>query len=96
MVVSMLLVILELPDLESLKDKRRIVHSIRDRAIRTFRVSAAEVDLQNSLTFSQLGFAYVTNEVGHGERVMQRVLAMVEKEAPGRLQDVQIHSETYR
>ncbi|MFA7567065.1 MAG: DUF503 family protein, partial [Alkalispirochaeta sp.] len=54
MVVSMLLVIIEIPDLTSLKDKRRVVHSVRDRVNRKFRVSVAEVDLEESISFSQL------------------------------------------
>ena len=95
MIVSMLMVVLELPDMESLKDKRRIVHGLRDRVIRKFHVSAAEVDLHESLTFAQIGVALVSNDKQHGERVMQKVLAFVEHNLPGRLQDVQTHTEIY-
>lgn len=95
MTVTMMLAILELPDLASLKDKRRIVHSLRDRMIRKFRVSAAEVDLQESLSFSQLGIALVSNDRVYGERVMQKVLAFLEHHLPGRVQEVQIHTEVY-
>lgn len=94
-VVSMLLAILELPDIGSLKDKRRIVHGLRDRIIRKFHVSAAEVDLQESRTFSQIGVALVCNDAVYGERVMQRVLVFLEDTLPGRVQNVQIHSESY-
>jgi uncharacterized protein YlxP (DUF503 family) len=95
MVVSMLLAVLELPDIESIKDKRRIVHGLRDRLIRKFRVSAAEVDLQDSLSFSQIGVALVCNDQVHGERVMQHVLVFIEDNLPGRVQHVQIHSEIH-
>ncbi len=95
MVVSMLSVILEIPDVASIKDKRREVHSIRDRVVRKFRVSAAEVDLLDSHTFSQLACVVVSNSKVHGERVMQRVLRFVEDEVSGRVQDAQIHSESY-
>lgn len=91
----MLLAILELPDLGSIKDKRRIVVSLRDRLIRTFHVSAAEVDLHDSLSFSQIGVALVSNDKQHGERVMQKVLTFLEHHAPGRVQDVQTHTEIY-
>jgi hypothetical protein len=91
----MLLAILEIPDLESIKDKRRIVHSLRDRLIRKFRVSAAEVDLHESLAFTQIGVALVSNDKRHGERVMQSVLRFLEDNLPGRVQDVQIHTESY-
>ncbi|POQ98720.1 hypothetical protein AU468_11795 [Alkalispirochaeta sphaeroplastigenens] len=95
MTVTMLLAILELPGLSSLKDKRRIVHSLRDRLIRTYKVSVAEVDLQNSHSFSQIGVALVSNDKVYGERVMQKVLAFLENHLPGRVADVQIHSEIY-
>lgn len=95
MVVSMLLAILELPDMTSLKDKRRIVHSLRDRIIRRFHVSAAEVDLQESLGFSQIGVALVSNDRAYGERVIQKIIAVIESELPGRVQDIQTHTEVY-
>ena len=95
MTVAMLLAILELPDLESIKDKRKIVVSLRDRLIRKFHVSAAEVDLHDSLSFSQLGVALVCNDKQHGERVMQKVLTFIEDHAPGRIQEVQTHTEVY-
>ncbi len=96
MVVSMLLAVLELPDIESIKDKRRIVHGLRDRLIRKFRISVAEVDLQDSLSFSQIGAALVCNDQVHGERVMQHVLSFIEDNLPGRVQHVQIHSEIHQ
>ena len=95
MVVSMLLVIIEIPDLTSLKDKRRVVHSVRDRVNRKFRVSVAEVDLEESISFSQLGVPVVSNVKIHGERVIHGVLEFIEKIVPGRIQEVQTHSESY-
>ncbi len=95
MVVSMIQIIIELPDVGSIKEKRRIVHSLRDRMRLKFRVSAAEVDLQDSLSFTQLGGAIVSNSKDFGESVMQKVLLFIENEAPGRVQDVQIRSEIY-
>lgn len=93
--VSMLLAILELPDITSIKDKRKIVVSLRDRLIRKYKVSAAEVDLHDSLTFAQLGVAVVSNDKQHGERVMQNVLRFIEDHLPGRVQEVQTHTEIY-
>jgi uncharacterized protein len=95
MVVSMIQLIIEIPEAGSIKDKRRVVKSLRDRMQRKFRLSAAEVDLQDSLRFSQIGGALVSNSRQFGESVMQKVLRFVEDEAPGRVQDVQITSEFY-
>ncbi len=91
----MLRVILEIPDCTSLKEKRRIVKSLKDRIRRKFHVSVAEVDLQDSLSFGELGVAMVTNSSRHGQEVMNKVLGFIEDELPGRVHDVAIHSETF-
>jgi uncharacterized protein len=95
MTVSMLLAILEIPDLESIKDKRKIIISLRDRLIRKYKVSAAEVDLHDSLSFAQIGVAVVSNDRRHGEQVIQKVLGFIEDQLPGRVQEVQTHTEVY-
>lgn len=91
----MLHCIIELEGISSLKEKRRIVHSLKQRMRTRFSLSAAEVDLQNSLTFMELGAAYVTNSRSHGEGVMQKVIQFLEDVAPGRIHDLQTHVEEY-
>ncbi|MDR0322740.1 MAG: DUF503 domain-containing protein [Treponema sp.] len=95
MVVSMMQFILEIPDVTSIKDKRRIVRSVKDKLQRRFRLSAAEVDLQDSLSFAHIGGALVSNSRSFGESVLQKAFAMVENEIPARIQDIQIHSEEF-
>jgi uncharacterized protein YlxP (DUF503 family) len=95
MVVSMMQLILEIPDVTSIKDKRRIVRSVKDKLQRRFRLSAAEVDLQDSLSFAHIGGALVSNSRSFGESVLQKAFAMVENEIPARIQDIQIHSEEF-
>lgn len=95
MVVSMIQLILELPDVTSIKEKRKIVKSLKERMQSKYRISAAEIDLHDSLSFAQIGGAVVSNSRTHGEAVMQKVLRFVEDQVPGRLQDVKILSETY-
>ncbi len=91
----MLQVIIELPEIESIKDKRRIVKSLKDKLIRRYRISVAEVDLQESLGFTQLGAAVVSNSRVHGEKIMQKTMHFIEEECMGRIQDVQIVSERF-
>ena len=95
MVVSMIQFIVELPEVTSIKEKRRIVKSLTDRLWRKFRLSAAEVDLQDSLSFAQIGAARVSNSVRFGETVMQKVIRCIEEESPGRVHDISVHSEQY-
>ena len=95
MVVSMIQVRLELPAIESIKDKRRIVVSLKDQLHKKYRVSVAEVDLQDSLRFAQIGAAYVSNSKRLGETVMQKTLGFVESHFDGRVMDAEIFSESY-
>ena len=95
MVVSMLDLIIELPESSSLKDKRRVVSSIKRRLQIKFRVSCAEVDMLDSISFGEIGAALVSNSREFGESVMHKALALVEGEYGLRVHDAQIHSEIY-
>lgn len=91
----MLQFIIELYGVESIKDKRRMVKSLKDRLFRKYRVSVAEVDLLESLSFTQIGVALVSNSREFGEKVMNKIQDFIENEAQGRLHDIQVFSEQY-
>jgi uncharacterized protein len=95
MVVSMLVIIIELPESTSLKDKRSVVSSVKRRLRTKFRFSCAEVDLLDSLAFAEIGAALVSNSREFGESVMQKALSVVEDEFGIRVHDAQIFSESY-
>ena len=95
MVVSMLQFIIELPEACSIKDKRRVIKSLKDRLQRKFKLSVSEVDLQESITYGQLGAAIVSNSKQFGESVLQKAIDFVEREGDGRLHDFSIFSERY-
>ena len=95
MIVSMIQLIIEIPDADSIKEKRRIIRSIKDKLQRRFHMSAAEVDLQDSLTFGQIGAALVSNSRIFGESVLHKAFEMIEKEIPVRIQDMSIYSEEF-
>ena len=95
MIVSMIQLIFEIPDVDSLKEKRRIIRSIKDKLQGRFHMSAAEVDLQDSLTFGQIGGALVSNSKSFGESVLHKAFKMIENEMPIRIQDMNIHSEEF-
>ena len=95
MVVSMLVIIVELPESTSLKDKRSVVSSVKQRLRTKFRFSCAEVDLLDSLAFAEIGAALVSNSREFGEFVMHKALAVVEGEFGIRIHDAQIFSESY-
>jgi len=95
MIVSMLQILIEIPETYSIKDKRKVVKSIKDTIIRKYKISCAEVDLQDSLRFAQLGMAIVSNSSEFGEKVMQKVLNLVEADFPLRIHSWEIQSECF-
>lgn len=60
--IGSLLVRLLLRESRSLKDKRQVVKSIKDRLHNAFNVSVAEVDKLENRQLAVLGFALVSNE----------------------------------
>jgi uncharacterized protein YlxP (DUF503 family) len=95
MIVSMMQIVFEIPEVDTIKEKRRIIRSVKDKLQRRFHLSAAEVDLQDSLAFAQIGGALVSNSKDFGETVLHKALAMIEQEVPVRIQDVRIYSEAF-
>ncbi len=96
MIVAMLQVIVKLPDgVLSIKDKRRIVQSIKQKMRSKFGVSAAEVDLNDSLSFAQIGAAFVTNSCSHGEGVMRKIILYLESEHAVELYEAETHCEQF-
>jgi uncharacterized protein YlxP (DUF503 family) len=65
----------------SLKDKRRVVKSLKDRLTSRFAVSAAEVAHQDQWQRAALAAAIVTGERAHAEEVLSACDRLVESEA---------------
>ncbi len=95
LVVSVLQIVLDLPQMHSLKDKRSVVKSLKDRLQQKFHMSVAEVGGQDSLGFAHLGAAVVSNSKTHGEAVLTKALAYAEEHAACRISDARIFSEAY-
>jgi uncharacterized protein YlxP (DUF503 family) len=95
MVVSMLKFIIELPESVTLKEKRRVIRSLKDKLYQKFKLSVAEIDLNDSHKYTHIGTAMVSNSKTHGESVLHKALAYVEENACGRLMDVAIFSDFY-
>ena len=94
-IVSMIQFRILLPPLESIKDKRHIVSSLKEKLANKFHMSVAEVDLQDSFVYAQIGAAYVSNSRAFGEAVMHKALRFVEENCEGVLEDAQVFSEAY-
>jgi uncharacterized protein YlxP (DUF503 family) len=62
MIVGTLKVRLLIREARTLKDKRQVVKSIKDKLHNRFNVSVAEVEAQDSRQLAVLGMALVSNE----------------------------------
>ncbi len=74
MVVGILQVELVIEWAGSLKDKRRVVASLKDRLHREHCVSVAEVDALDNQRVAVLGMTMASNSVPHCQRVLDRIL----------------------
>ena len=61
----------------SLKDKRQVVRSIKDRLHNAFNVSVAEVDALDHRQLAVLGVAMVSNEAHHLKVSLEEVLRVL-------------------
>ena len=93
MVVSLLWLLLDLPEATSLKDKRRVVTSLKERVSAKYHVAAAEVGSNDKRRSCEVGCALVSNSARHGETVMQQVRDYVEESFPVSIRSSDLYSE---
>jgi uncharacterized protein len=75
MPVGLLTLELHLPEAHSLKDKRQVLRSLKDRLRRHFNVAVAELDFQDVWQSSVIGVVTLSNAEQHVEQSLQMVLA---------------------
>lgn len=74
MVVGVVRVELHLPDAQSLKDKRSVLKSLKDRIRGTFNVAVAEVETNDLWQRAALGLAAVGSERAYVDGVLREVI----------------------
>src|SRR5437899_6378447 len=74
MPVGLLTLELHIPDAQSLKDKRRVLHSLKDKLRREFNVAVAELEHHEVWQRSVVGIVTLSNEEKHVKEVLQKVL----------------------
>jgi uncharacterized protein YlxP (DUF503 family) len=75
MSVGLLTLELHLAEAQSLKDKRQVLRSLKDRLRAHFNVAVAELDFEDTWQRSVIGVVTLANEDRHVEETLQRVLA---------------------
>ena len=77
MIVGLCTVELYLPHGHSLKAKRQVLLSLKDRLRGKFNLSVAEVGEQDLWQKAILGLACVSNEGAHANRVLDQALNLI-------------------
>ena len=77
--VVLLTAALFIPASHSLKTKRRVLKSLKDRVRARFNVSVAEVGFQDKWQRAALGFSAVGSEKTSLDRLMQKILSLMEQ-----------------
>jgi len=78
---------LHLEGCRSLKDKRHVLKSLKDRLHNRFNVSAAETAHQDLWQRAELTACVVSNERGHAENVLREADRLVDGAAGARIVD---------
>lgn len=74
MIVGILQVELSMEWAQSLKDKRRVVASVKDTLHRHHMVSVAEIDSLDDMHTAVLGIAMAATDINHCQSVLDRIL----------------------
>ena len=90
MVIGVLQLELEIADAMSLKDKRRVVRSVKDRIANSFNVSVAEVAALDQHRRGILGVAMVSNDTKYVQGALSKIVDFVQKMPNAVLSDFQI------
>jgi uncharacterized protein YlxP (DUF503 family) len=90
MIVGTLRVRLLIREARTLKDKRQVVKSIKDRLHNGFNVSIAEVETQDNPRLATLGLAMVSNETHHIKVALGQVVEALRSHPIAELLDYEL------
>jgi uncharacterized protein len=79
MTVGLLTLELHIPQAQSLKDKRQIVRSLKDKLRGHFNVAVSELEYPDAWQRSVVGIVTLSNEQQHVEESLQKVLAEADR-----------------
>jgi len=79
----------------SLKDKRQVIHSLKNKFKSSFKVPLVEVGEQNNKNFSILAFTFVCEEISYGEKLQSKMLDYIEDNCLEEVVDIEKFLEKY-
>ena len=78
MPIGLLTLEIHIADARSLKDKRQVIRSLKDRLRAHFNVAVAELDHQELWQRSTIGVVTISSDAQHLEKSLQAILAASE------------------
>lgn len=79
MPIGLLTLEIHIPDAHSLKDKRQVLRSLKDRLRARFNVAVAELDHQDTWQRAQVGIVSLSNDAAHLEQSLRAVFDEAEQ-----------------
>ena len=79
MAVGLLTLEIYIPDSHSLKDKRQVLRSLKDRLRGRYNIAVAELDYHDNWQRAQVGIVSISNNAAHLEQSLRAVLDEAEK-----------------
>lgn len=83
MVVGLLVLEIFLPHSRSLKDKRKVLNTLRGRIHGRFNAAFAELDFQDKWQRARLGIVTVNSQKGLVDQILQKILRDIEENLEG-------------
>ena len=81
---------IHLPDVGSLKGKRRALKGLVEKLRRRFEISVAEVDHQDAWQRATLALACVSGDSRHANEVISKAMDFIEDHVDGYVTDIEV------
>lgn len=91
MVIGLLAFEIFLPYSHSLKDKRKVLNTLRDRVRSRFNAAFAELDFQDKWQRSTIGIVTLNSQKGFVDEVLQKICRDVEENLEGEIVRTEVH-----
>ena len=82
MVIGACMIELDMPGINSLKEKRGLLKPLLARLHKEFNVSAAEVDLHDAWRSSTVGVTTVSTSAAHAQNLLDNLVHWIETNRP--------------
>ena len=88
--IAVLLVSLYIPSSQSLKDKRMVIKSLKDKVRSRFNVSISELDQEDKWQTATVGISMIGNDKRYLDSCLKNILSYIESMNGAEISDHQI------